>query len=130
MYSSTTKWLAAASVLVFLGLYFRGFWLSGRALMRVTVAIFVLGALWYPVVPMAFTFYIYAAAFVGSWIRPPRAYGVLVAMAAWAIGEGWLLGQHPANWLPAAVFIGLIGGINVHLLRAQPAEQPPKTRSR
>ncbi len=110
----TTQVLGALTLVVFLFLYLRSFWLPPRLVMWCSLAVFALAALWAPFEPLAFTFYIYGAAMVGSWMRAPKAYFVLALMAVWAVAEGWLLGQHAGMWLPPAVLIGLIGGINVH----------------
>lgn len=106
--------LAILTMLAFLALYFRGFWVRGRELRFITASIFALGALWSPASPMAFTFYIYAAAFVGQCVRPPRSYLVLAAMALWAAAEGWWLGQNLGLIVPPVLFILIIGGINIH----------------
>ncbi|HYH44552.1 MAG TPA: sensor histidine kinase [Thermoanaerobaculia bacterium] len=108
-------WMATAGAAVaFLPIYFRGFWLHGRALIAPAAAIAAIGLLLAPVNPGASTFVIYAASFLGQLTPPRLAVRALLALVGVLALVSWALGLHPAFWGPAAVISLLIGGINVH----------------
>lgn len=115
MYNSPVDWLIDGPAFVlFLALYFRGFWLGGRALLRVALAILAIGLLLAPRNPGASCFVIYAAAFMGE-VGPPRL-GIrwLIGVVAIVALESWLLDLHPGFWIPAIVLSLLVGGTNIH----------------
>ena len=66
-----------AILIVFLLLYFRGFWLGGRSLVTIAFAIVALGVVASPRNPGGSVFFIYGAAFLGTaarqraWQRTP-----------------------------------------------------------
>lgn len=103
-----------AGLVVFLVLYFRGFWVSGAALLRIALAIVMLGIILSPGNPGASTFFIYGAAFLGEAARPGVAMRWLIAIVAIIAAEAWLIPLPPETWIPGVVFSVLIGATNIH----------------
>jgi two-component system sensor histidine kinase DesK len=103
-----------AVVLVFLGLYFRGFWLKGRPLLLLSFAIVGLGIVMSPRNPGASVFFIYGAAFLGFVGRPAVATRWLLVIVAIVALEAWLVQLPPQTWIPGIVFSLLVGGSNIH----------------
>ena len=82
--NSPRDWLIDGPALaLFLVLYFRGFWLHGRALLGVIFGIVAIGMIVAPRNPGASCFFIFAAGFVGEVGRP-------------AVAVRWLA-RHPRN---------------------------------
>jgi two-component system sensor histidine kinase DesK len=107
--------LSLLAVLVFLVLYFRGYWAPrGAEAWAIVAAITGIGVLFLPVNPGASVFFVYAAAFLGYMTTPRRALGGLAAIAAIAGLEAWLLDVPVYGWLPAIGVSLLIGLANVH----------------
>jgi two-component system, NarL family, sensor histidine kinase DesK len=108
-------WLVDGPALaVFLILYFRGFWLHGRALLPVIFGIVAIGVVTAPRNPGASCFFIYAAAFVGEVARPAVAVRWLLVILAIVSAEALILSLPPQFWVPALVFSILVGGSNIH----------------
>ncbi|REJ74758.1 MAG: sensor histidine kinase [Acidobacteria bacterium] len=102
------------ATVVFLALFFRGFWVRGRRLVPIIVAIVLLGAWAVTFNTGGGVFFIYAAGFLGE-LGPPRVGlvgvgGILIAVVTCTV----LFDLHPGTWIPAAVFTTIIGGINIH----------------
>jgi two-component system sensor histidine kinase DesK len=102
------------ALLVFLTLYFRAFWLRGRALVAVAFAIVALGVALVPRNPGACTFFIYGAAFLGEAHRPAVATRWLAVIVAIVAIEAWLVPLSKAAWIPGIVISLLVGGTNIH----------------
>lgn len=113
---SAGEWSATGLALaVFLPLYFWGYWQDGKPrLYWAIVGIAALGALCAPWNPGASVFFIYAASFCGMLAPPGRAIRSIAAVLLLVAVESWLFGLPFQSWLPAAVFVPLIGGINLH----------------
>jgi two-component system sensor histidine kinase DesK len=106
--------VAVAGLLVFLPLYFRGFWVAGPELLRIVAAITALAVVMMPINPGASCFFIYAGAFLGD-VGPPRvAARYLAAIVALILVEAWAFEVKPQGWVPALLFTPLIGGVNIH----------------
>ncbi len=103
-----------AILIVFLLLYFRGFWLGGRALVTIAFAIVALGVVASPRNPGGSVFFIYGAAFLGTAARPPVAIRWLAVIVAILGLEAWLVPLGPQTWIPGVVFSLLVGGTNIH----------------
>ena len=103
------------AALVFLALYFRGFWVRERALLQIAFAIVALGVLCTPRNPGASVYFIYGAAFLGEATDTPgkamRWLGVILAIVAI---ETLLVGIRAEAWIPAIVISILVGGTNIH----------------
>jgi two-component system, NarL family, sensor histidine kinase DesK len=116
-------WLATgASVLVFLPLYFWSYWLKGRRLLWLGLAMFALGLLLAPLNPFSTTYIIYAGAAVGRlgsnrWVVGSlAAFLVALAVATWAMRLGWWF------FAPAALFMVFVGGVNAHFSEVHRAQ--------
>ncbi|HYI09037.1 MAG TPA: sensor histidine kinase [Thermoanaerobaculia bacterium] len=106
--------LHVAVTLVFLVLYFRGYWVRGRELILVAAAMVTLGVAFWPVSLGAGAFFIYGAAMLGQ-LEPPRhAVRGVVFIALLPTVEAMFLRRDlvPALW--PVIFTLLIGGINIH----------------
>jgi two-component system sensor histidine kinase DesK len=113
---SAVDWaLDATVIVVFLALYFRGFWVSGTALLRIAFAIVGLGVLYSPVNAGASVFFIYGAAFLGEvHARVSVATRWLLLIVVIVAIEAWLVPLPPQAWLPGIVFSLIVGGTNIH----------------
>lgn len=108
-------WLIDGGVLLlFLALYFRGYWLKGRQLLLVAFAIVAIGVVMSPRNSGAGVFFIYGAAFLGYAARPAIAIRWLTVIIAIIALETWLMRLPPQTWIPASVFSLLVGGTNIH----------------
>lgn len=108
---------------LFLVLYFRGFWLHGRPLSAVVLAITSLGLAFVPWNPGASVFFVYAGSFV-AYIGPPRvALRWLAVVLALAAAEAFLLRLPIGTWLPSLVLPVLIGGGNIAFSQKQRADE-------
>lgn len=101
-------------MLVFLVLYFRGYWLAGRRLWAVIAAIAALGAAFAPFNPGAAVYFIFAAAFAGNAGPPRLAYRIIGILLAVLALESVLLRLPPYFWIPAAFFTLMIGAVNIY----------------
>ncbi len=102
--------LAAA----FLVLYFRAWWVRGRALIWVIAGMAGLGAVGAHWNPGALVFFVYAATFVGEVDSPRRAYlwlGALIAIMLLAVA---VLRLDPRFALPALAFSAMLGAVLIH----------------
>lgn len=106
--------LSGVAFVVFLVLYFRGFWVRGRSLLAIAVSIAVIGMLFLPTNPGASVFFVYAGAFFGQGFRRSFVYKSLALLVAALIAEALVFGVRPEGFLPAVVFSVLVGLINLH----------------
>jgi two-component system sensor histidine kinase DesK len=122
---SALEWMIdGAAILVFLGLYFRGFWVKGAALLRIAFALVALGVVLSPRNPGASTFFIYGAAFLGDALPRPSAALRWLAVIVGIIGlEAWLVPLTPQAWIPGIVFSLIVGGSNIHFAEARRKDQ-------
>ena len=113
--NSPRDWLIdGPAVALFLVLYFRGFWLHGRALLGIIFGIVFIGMIVAPRNPGASCFFIFAAAFVGEVGRPAVAVRWLLVILATVAVETLLFSLSPAFWVPALAVSLLVGGSNIH----------------
>jgi two-component system sensor histidine kinase DesK len=113
--ASALEWaLTVAGTVVFLALYFWGYWLEGRKILWAAGGILLLGVLFAPWNPGAATFFIYAAAFLADAGSPRFAWSLLGVMLAVLALETPLAHLSSYAWAPAAVFSLVIGGISIH----------------
>jgi two-component system, NarL family, sensor histidine kinase DesK len=102
--------LAILTALLFLPLYFAGYWLEGRKSLLMILATFAIGAAWAPVNFSSNTFFIFAAGMCAGIANTRLAYvGVVVVMLA-AVGVGLAAGT-PARFLIPSLAIGLPVGL-------------------
>lgn len=111
--------LAAASAAIFLPLYFWGYWSTGRRLLGIVAAITLLAAVYTPLNPGGFVYFVYAGAFVGYAVGAGMALRALAAIAAVLGVETWLFGLHPSAWIPGIVFTVLVGLTSIHYAEVQ-----------
>ena len=114
-HASARTWvLTGVAAVVFLPLYFRGYWARGRERDGIVAAIALLGLGLAPVNPSATVFLIYAGAFAGMIPPARRALVVVGALCAAALLETWVLHLPIGVWAIALFFTAMVGGINVH----------------
>jgi two-component system sensor histidine kinase DesK len=127
---SPSRWMAnCAGMAVFLVLYFWGYWLKGRKLLWVILAITLLGAGFAPFNPGASVYFVYAAAFLCYTGEAGFAYRLLMILLVLIGLESWIAHLPPNFWISAPLFTLLVGAVNIHyteqrrqnqkLLRAQ-----------
>ncbi len=103
-----------ATLVVFLVLYFNGYWKRGWALVPNIAGIALIGTVWAATNEGAGVFFIYAASFAG-WIGPPsRAAFAVGIVLSWAGITAGLVQPHPTFWVPALLFGSLIGMVNIY----------------
>ena len=113
--NSPRDWLIdGPALVVFLILYFRGFWVTGTPLLLIALAIAGLGVLISPRNLGANCFFIYAAAFMGDVGPPATAIRWLLVIIGIVVLETLVIGLSPAVWIPAIVISLIIGGSNIH----------------
>lgn len=114
---SPAKWAAIISgMLVFLVLYFWGYWLSGRKLLWIILAITLLGLGYGPFDAGASVYCVYAAAFLAFTGSPGFAFRLLLVLMAVIGLESWILHLSPAFWINGVLFSLLIGSVNIHFM--------------
>ncbi len=103
-----------AGLAIFFVLYFRGFWVSGAALLQTAFALVALGAALSPRNPGASSFFVYGAAFLGAAARPAVAWRYLMLIVLVIGAEAWIVPLAPQAWMPGILFSLLIGATNIH----------------
>ena len=112
---SAAGWvIEGGTLIVFLVLYFRAFWVRGRQLLLFAFGMVALGVLTSPRNPGASAFFIYGASFLGDAARPAVAARWLLLVVAIVGAEALLVPLPPFTWIPAVVFSLIIGGTNIH----------------
>jgi two-component system sensor histidine kinase DesK len=106
--------LTALGTVLFLPLYFWGYWLSGRKALLAVGGITLLGILFAPINWGSSVFFVFAAGHLGYVGPAAFAFRLLLMLAALPPLEAWLLDLSPFFWIPAMVFSLLVGGINIH----------------
>lgn len=102
------------TLLVFLGLYFNGFWHRGWTLAIHMTGLSLLGTAWAPVNPGASVFFIYATGFAGQLGPIRRAVVGVIAVIAWAMGVAWAWQPAVWFWLAPLLFGTLVGVISIY----------------
>ena len=113
-YSPTFKAAGTGALLLFLVLYFRGFWVRGRQLLWIAITIAAIGALFMPKIVSASVFFVYAAAFFGDGFKRTFGLRAMAVMLAILVAESMLFSVPIFGWLPAAIFAPLIFFLNSH----------------
>ena len=114
-HSSVWTWgLSLLGVCAFLPLYFWGYWLDGPRVLMPIAGILAVGCVFAPWNPGASVFFVYGACFIGEIGEPVVAVRYLAALLAILGAEAWFLQPHPSFWIPALVFSGLMGGVDIH----------------
>lgn len=103
----------AVAAAAFLILYFCGYWVKGRSVLAILVAIAAIGAIVGPVNPWAGTYFVYAAAFVPDVGSTKIAWGIVTGLIAAITLEALLLHLGPWFWAPSIVFTAMIGAVTI-----------------
>ena len=114
-------WIATiAGALVFLPLYFRGYWCNGwREKYWIIAAIATLGMLLTPINAGAPVLTVYASSFAGV-VRPARRAAQLIALIiVAALLEAFLLHLPPEVWIWQVVISAVIGFTNSHFAKVR-----------
>ncbi len=116
-----------AATIVFLALYFAGFWHHGARLVAIIAAIAAIGCLFLPVHPGAAVFFIYGASFAAFVDRTTRTAAVIIAvLCVVLVVEGVGLALPFWQWGWGLFFSILIGALNIH--HAQTSRMNAKLR--
>ncbi len=107
-------WATGAVCVVFLPLYFRGYWARRRERYLIIAAISLLGAVLAPFNNSGFALFIYAASFAGTIQPTPRAFAILVLLTVVILAEWIVFGMHPFAWGWSVMFVWIVGGVNTH----------------
>ena len=109
----TFAW-AAVSLVVFLALYFNGYWRGGLDVLWNIAGLVILALAWVPFNSSALVFFIYAAGFTGA-VGPPKiGRRVLIVISSIVLICGWLL-ELPTFWsLISLTFCWIIGATNIY----------------
>ena len=113
--TSVIEWIATLTAcLVFLALYFRGYWVEGRAIYPIIIAITLIGFGFMPYNHGAGTFYIFAAGFAHAAGSTRTAIRIILVLELILCVQVWYLGVHPFVAFWPVFFTPLIGAINLH----------------
>jgi len=105
---------AVLGSIVFLFLYFNGFWVSGNRIRINIIGIVLVGTLMSTLSPGASVFFVYAGAFCCHLGTTRKAVIGLILIAVW-IGILSLVAGHGSYfYIPGVMFTFLIGGINIY----------------
>ena len=111
--------LTILGMVVFLALYFRGYWIKGKKLLWIIAAIALLGAVYAPTNAGASVYFIYAASFAAYIGETAFAIRILLLILLLIGLETWILRLPPYFWIPATVFSTLVGATNIHFKQRQ-----------
>lgn len=106
--------VTCAGLVVFLPLYFLGYWLTGRPLVLLVAALMLLGTLIAPWNPSATVFFVYAAGYIGFTGEAGFATRLLLAQLAVVGLVSWALALPPSSWIPGVLFSAMVGAVNIH----------------
>jgi len=102
------------SIVIFLPLYFRGYWVKGNRLLWVVALIALLGTLLSPINLGASVYFIYAAAFAGEAQRPRYAAVIVAALVLIIAAETVVFHLASYFWIPGILFTIIIGAVDIH----------------
>jgi len=108
-------WLTVVETLIFLPLYFLGYWVKGTRRLMIAGAMFVLATAAAKWNPGASVFVVFAASFIGHGCNTARRtiqlLAVLVALTAL---ESWLFGFPRTFWVTSLIFGLLVGAVTTN----------------
>jgi two-component system sensor histidine kinase DesK len=112
---TAVDWAIDGVVLVaFLALYFRAFWVKGKAVLAIALAIVALGVVLSPRNPGAVVFFIYGGSFLGEAAPPGVAIRWLLLIAGIAGAESLFMSRGLGILIPGVLVTLLVGGSNIH----------------
>lgn len=106
--------LDALGIVVFVPLYFWGYWVTGKTALQPIVAITTVAMLLTPINPGGSVLFVYASAFACRVGGPRVALRLVAAIVAIVAVESWAMHVPPSSWIPGIGFSILIGGLNIH----------------
>lgn len=106
--------LVAATLVVFLALYFNGYWRRGLRLVPNIVGLVLLGVAWAPLNYGASVFFIFAAAFAAHVGPLPRAAVAIALVVGSGVAVAATLQPNPMYWMPLVLVGTLIGVIGIY----------------
>ncbi|MCL4812998.1 MAG: sensor histidine kinase [Vicinamibacteraceae bacterium] len=120
--TTTLGWFGhAVAVAVFLVLYFRGYWLSGAALLPIVAGMVAMGLVLTPFNAGAMVFFVYAAGFVGETGPPQTAVRWLALIVVIAMVQGYWLQLPIMAYVPVLFVSVIVGGPNIYFAEARRA---------
>src|SRR5437763_8177352 len=122
------KWtITFAGLVIFLVLYFRGYWARGMELVLIITALALLGAIYFPFNPGAGCFFIYACAFAGRLTTIRMAIQAIVLVELLTIAEALAFPGSPVKAAWPVGSNGIVGGGGLPF--AARTRSNPKVRS-
>ncbi|MEP1742400.1 MAG: sensor histidine kinase [Kangiellaceae bacterium] len=100
--------------LVFLALYFNGYWANSKNVHWNIIGILVIGTLMTVLSPGASVFFVYAGAFCCRLGSTRKAVIGLAIIAAWIGLFAWIMSYGSYFYIPGILFTFLIGGVNIY----------------
>src|SRR5215469_8631570 len=127
---SPKAWAAnIAGMIVLIGLYFWGYWIKGRQVLWIVLAILLLGIGFAPFNSGAGVYFVYASAFLCFIDDSKLAFRLLLVILLLVGLETLIFHLGPDFWVSAVIFSLLVGSVNIYyadkrrqnlkLLRAQ-----------
>jgi len=114
-YATAGGWaLFLSATAVFLTLYFRSYWVTGRELILVAAAMLAMGIALWPVAYGAGAFFIYASGSIGTHQSTKIATRGVAMVTLIVVVEAWLLPMAIWNAAWPLVFSIIVGAINIH----------------
>lgn len=114
-HTTPMEWAATAfGLVIFLALYFRGYWVRGRELLAIIAALTLLAMVYYPFNPGAGCFFIYAGSFAGRCGTTRQSIGVIAAIEILCVAQTWWIHMSVFNAFWPVVFTVLVGAISIH----------------
>jgi two-component system sensor histidine kinase DesK len=98
---------------LFLVVYFNAFWATRNRIHWNIIGIVIIGSLLTSLTPGASVFFVYASAFCCLLGSPRKAVIGIATIAAWVVLLSWIANLGPFFYVPATLFVFLIGGVNI-----------------
>jgi two-component system sensor histidine kinase DesK len=113
------SYLTLASVVIFLPLYFRGYWVKGRRLLWIVAAITFLGMTLAPFNSGSAVYFVYAGAFAPKAGNTKTAVKIISAIILAILLESAVLHLTAYFWAYAVIFTLVIGAVSIHFAQRQ-----------
>jgi len=106
--------VGTGATIVFLGLYFNGYWQCGYKVSWNILGIALLGSYLATITPGSSVFFVFAGAFCCRLGNPKKAIAGLAILSLWIGLLSWWVSLGPYFYLPAIMFTLMIGGVNIY----------------